>query len=139
MTGVHELREGIPEGTLLAMSPDLLGSIRVEDFIDAMATKVVPDRLMDENFKINFSVGSEDYTIIVRSGVLSRLNGLSKESKVSLKFKDNITMAMVLLGMMPRDEAISSGVLQIDGDPSLLEKLLTNFGEDYPNFAISTK
>jgi len=139
MTGAHELREGIPEDTMLAMSSDLLGSIRVGDFIDAMATKIIPDKLMEEHFRINFSVGSENYTLIVRSGVLSRTDGLSKEAKVSLKFKDNTTMAMTLLGMMPQNEAISNGSLKIVGDASMLEKVLANIGKDNPNFAISTK
>ncbi len=46
---------------------------------------------------------------------------------------------MALLGMMPQNEAISTGALKIDGDASVLEKILANIGKDNPNFAISTK
>ncbi len=139
MTGAHELRHGLPQEALLEMSPDTLGSIRVGDFIDGLATKIIPDKLMDEHFKINFSVGPEDYTITVRSGVLSRTDGHSKEARVSLKFKDNVTMAMVFLGMKPQDEALSIGAMQIDGDASILTKLQMNIGQDNPSFKITNK
>ena len=43
MTGAHELRRGVPESTLLKISSDLLGTLKVGDFVVFLETRIVPD------------------------------------------------------------------------------------------------
>jgi alkyl sulfatase BDS1-like metallo-beta-lactamase superfamily hydrolase len=94
-------------------------AIKVGDFIEVLATKIVPENLMDENFKINFGVGSEEFAITVRSGVLAREDGFSNEASSTLKFDNKGSMVAVLGGAVSPDDAITNGTLKIDGDTSL--------------------
>jgi alkyl sulfatase BDS1-like metallo-beta-lactamase superfamily hydrolase len=139
MTGAYELRHGLPEKPMLKISPDVLSTINARDFIDVLATKIIPDNLMDENYHINLGVGSEEFTLIVRSGVLSRTEGFSKKAKVKVQFDMASTMVAVLTGAITADQASSKGALKTEGDISLVQKLLLNVGKDDYNFVITNK
>ena len=139
LTGAHELRNGLPNKAMLEASPDLLGSVNVRDFLDALATRISPDKLMDEYFMINLGVGSEKFTVVVRSGVLFRQEGFAKESGLSLEFDDTVSMVTVLTRVTPIEEAVKNGALKIDGDLSLIQKVAASIDPGNPIFAIATK
>ena len=140
MTGAYELRYGIPAAKAIdPSSPDVLKAVKVGDFIDVLATKIVPENLMDENFKINLGVGSEEFVLTVRSGVLARKDGFSTEAKLTLKFDNKGSMVAVFGGAVSPDDAIANGRLRIDGDISLIQRVIVNVEKQNPDFEITNK
>lgn len=94
---------------------------------------------MDENFKINLSVGSEEFAITVRSGVLAREDGLSNEAGLTLKFDNKGSMVAVLGGAVSPDDAIANGTLKIDGDTPLIQKVTANVEKQNLDFEVANK
>jgi alkyl sulfatase BDS1-like metallo-beta-lactamase superfamily hydrolase len=73
LMGAHELRNGIPSGTVTTGSPELLAALTVSQLFDAVAIRVVGPSAWDEALTIDwrFTDVGESRRMTLRNGVLT--------------------------------------------------------------------
>jgi DNA-binding HxlR family transcriptional regulator len=72
-------------------------------------------------------IGEETYAVGVAGGELELARGAAEGPTAALAFPDAPTMAAVLSGQLPREEAVSSGALEIAGSKQAAKRFLRLF------------
>jgi len=134
LQGAYELRNGIVEMPIdLTGSPEIIGALSIEQLFDAIAIRVNGPKCWDESFAIdwNFTDVGHTYRIELSNGVL--IQDVDPPD-VTAGLKLTLTKAafvQVLRGASPDG-------IGVEGDISLIQRLLAALDEATPNFAIVT-
>ena len=131
LSGAVELRHGSFGTPVLTSSPDFLGALAPEQIFDAIAIRVDGPRAWDERLSIGVTLTdtAESWRLDLRNGVLVHRRAAVEGVDVAI---GTTRAALPLLLAGTTDGAV------IDGDPSVLARLLGVLEAPDPDFAIVT-
>lgn len=98
-----------------------------DSIVLALRSLFDPERAGDLEATYGLRIGEETYAIAVGGGELELARGETESPAATLAFPDAPTMAAVLSGQLPLEEAVSSGALQIDGSKQAAKRFLRLF------------
>jgi alkyl sulfatase BDS1-like metallo-beta-lactamase superfamily hydrolase len=127
--GAQELRHGVfqvPARTMMAA--DTLAGLSTDIFFDALAIRVDPAKVAGEAFVINwyFTDRAEKLVLTLLHSTLTHRLGVSGAAAASVT-TTRATLDAILLQKLKIPEALTSGVLRIEGDASRLAALFGMF------------
>jgi alkyl sulfatase BDS1-like metallo-beta-lactamase superfamily hydrolase len=124
--GAQELRHGVFKmPTRLPLSADLLGGLSTDVFFDMLAIRLEPTKAAGQSMVINwhFTDRAEKLVLTLKHCTLShRFGEWSDRAAASITTTRGLLDA-IILGKAAVPEALTSGGLRIDGDPSRLAAL----------------
>jgi alkyl sulfatase BDS1-like metallo-beta-lactamase superfamily hydrolase len=139
LSGAHELRHGsfgTPVGT---SSPDVVAQLTPEQLFDALAVRIDGPRCWDEHLTLDLELTDTGarHRLTLRNGVLTRTSAAQRtEADATLRLPAAALPGLVSGAADPGGPA-ATGV-EVDGDPTVLARLLGALGEPDPDFAIVT-
>ena len=132
--GAQELRHGVFQmPTRAAMSADMLGGLSTDVFFDALAIRLDPAKAAGQSMVINWRFTDRDETLALtlkHCTLTHRLAEWSNAAAASVTTTRS-TLDELMLGRTTPQQAVASGALKIEGDPSRLAVLFAMF--DPPN------
>jgi len=130
LAGAHELRHG-SFGTPVSVSPDMMRALSPEQIFDAIAIRVNGPRGWGEHLSIGIDLtdAGEAYRLELRNGVLVHWAAPADGADVILRMP-GAALVGLLAGQM-------DGV-SVEGDPTVLGRLMTVLDAPDPDFAIVT-
>ncbi|MGV9884688.1 alkyl/aryl-sulfatase [Streptomyces sp. NPDC003006] len=134
LTGAMELREGVAAAPTTVMSADMLGALSVDQLIDSVAIRIDGPRAWDLELRMDWGLPSlgKVWHLTVRHGVLTYRSDEKSDPRAGL----TLTMTKAqLLGMLGGK---GLGGIGVEGDVSLLSKLLAVVGKPDPDFPMVT-
>jgi alkyl sulfatase BDS1-like metallo-beta-lactamase superfamily hydrolase len=139
LSGAYELRHGGFGTPTQAASPDMFAQLTPSQLFDALAISVHGPRAWDERLTLDLTLTDlgRTYRLWLRNGVLSHSSAEQHESP-------DLTLRLpmeVLLGLVAGEigaEALGPAGAEVEGDPSVLTRLLAVIDEPDPDFAIVT-
>ncbi|OBI44973.1 alkyl/aryl-sulfatase [Mycobacterium colombiense] len=136
LSGATELRDGNFGTATQVASPTMMAQLTPEQFFDGLAIRVNGPRSWDLNIAIDiaFADTATNYRLTLRNGVLVRRKVAPDPSTatVTINLADKIRLLAVVLG------DFSSPGLELTGDQSALQALLSVLDGPDPNFNIVT-
>lgn len=139
LSGAHELREGNFGTPGVAASADIMGQLTPEHFFDVLAIRINGPKCWDESFTLDVAFTDLDrtYRLGLRNGVLTyTLAPQAKAADATLRLPHAV-MPKLLVGA-PTPEAMAAVGASIEGDASVLVRLLSVLDPPNPDFAIVT-
>lgn len=124
LTGARELRQGGPD-RLPESGPGFLAlATPLSDFLDLVATTVVPERAGDANLAFNLvdSISGDRFAVTLRNAVLVSEQGQSIAGAPTLSAPHPILLG-VLFGQAPLDAMTASGRAKLEGDGAPIRAL----------------
>jgi alkyl sulfatase BDS1-like metallo-beta-lactamase superfamily hydrolase len=139
LAGATELRSG-NFGTPTTVSPDLLTALTVTQVFDSLAIRVDGPRSWDEHILIAWRITDEDatYLLELRHGALNHRSVTRLPADVTTVSLGRVELIQVVTGMLDLDRAVGDGRVVIDGDPSVIGRLVGLLGAADPDFSIVT-
>jgi alkyl sulfatase BDS1-like metallo-beta-lactamase superfamily hydrolase len=139
LSGAHELREG-NFGTPTAVSADMLSALTPQQWLTSLALRVDGPRAWNERLQIGWRISDDSLTILseLRNGVLTSRAVSAIPSGVTTFTLDRATLAGLLTNQVDFAEAQRAGRLQVEGDPSVLLRLVSLVAPPDPGFSIVT-
>lgn len=140
LQGASELRQGPPTASKIALSPDFLRALSIDNVFDYLAVRIDGLKAAQHQARINwhFTDSGRQFVLKLEHGVLSHLadrNDASAEVTVTL---DRATFKRVIGRQQSWRDALREGQVKLEGKPA---KLAEVFGliEDFPtSFPIVT-
>jgi alkyl sulfatase BDS1-like metallo-beta-lactamase superfamily hydrolase len=131
LSGAFELRQGSFGTPVLTSSPDFLGALTPEQIFDAIAIRVDGPRAWGERLSIGIDLTDtgEAYRLDLRNGVLVHRAAPADGADVVLRLP-RAALVGLLAGQL-------DGV-SVEGDPTVLGRLMTVLDAPDPDFAIVT-
>jgi len=128
LTGAKEMREGVqqlpaPE----TASPDTVRAMSPEMFFDYLAIRLDSAKAEDAIMTLNVDLGDEagQYVLELTNGVLNHTaNRQADDADATLTLSRN-TLNDIILQQTTAADAVSSGDIQVEGDQSKLEELVS--------------
>ena len=119
--GAQELRHGvfaIPARPLA--SADTLAGLSTDVFFDALAIRLDPAKAAGQGFVLNwrFTDREEDMTLTLKNCTLSHRMGERAEKAAASVTTTRATLDALVLRRTTAPEALASGALKVEGDPS---------------------
>jgi alkyl sulfatase BDS1-like metallo-beta-lactamase superfamily hydrolase len=132
LAGATELRKGNFGTPTEAASPDMLAALSPSQLFDAIAIRVNGPRAWDESLSLGVALtdADETYRIDLRNGVLIHRRAPLDGVDLTLRATRSGLVAGLLGGDMSQ--------VDMDGDPSVLERLVRTLDQPDPDFAIVT-
>ncbi len=127
-----ELRTGIPEGTVPAVSsPDVLRALTTEMFFDYLAIRMDGSKVEDVAFVANIRHpdSGEELVIELSNATLTTQMGFQSDDATVTIVVDRADFEQVMLGQRSFEELIASGASDVDGDLSGLHRMLASLVE----------
>jgi linear primary-alkylsulfatase len=137
LSGAHELRHGV-FGTPIGVPSDVLAQLTPAQLFDSLAIRIDGPRCWHERLSIDVvltdTVGR--YRLLLRNGVLTYTSAPQVAPADAVVRLPAAALPGLAAGGIPDDPA-AAGV-RIDGDASVLPRLLSALDAPDPNFAIVT-
>ena len=127
-----ELRTGIPEGTVPAVSsPDVLRALTTEMFFDYLAIRMDGSKVGDVAFVANIRHPDtgEELVVELSNATLTTQMGFQSDDATVTIVVDRADFEQVMLGQRSFEELIASGASDVDGDLSGLHRMLASLVE----------
>ena len=127
-----ELRNGIPEGTVPAVSsPDVLRALTTEMFFDYLAIRMDGSKVGDVAFVANIRHpdSGEELVVELSNATLTTQMGFQSDDATVTIVVDRADFEQVMLGQRSFEELIASGASDVDGDLSGLQRMLASLVE----------
>jgi alkyl sulfatase BDS1-like metallo-beta-lactamase superfamily hydrolase len=139
LAGATELRSGA-FGTPATTSPDLAYSLTVAQVFDSVAVRVDGPRAWDEHIVTAWTITDEDTTYVVelRNGVLHHRTVEVAPVGVTTFTLSRRTLIGVVTGQLDLTTALGDGTVEVDGDATVLARLLGLLAPVDPEFHIVT-
>jgi alkyl sulfatase BDS1-like metallo-beta-lactamase superfamily hydrolase len=138
LSGAHELRHGA-FGTPVSVSADVAGQLPPEQILDALAIRVNGPRCWHEHLALDLDLTDTGtrYRIVLRNGVLTYTAALqTTPADVVLRLPSAALPALASGAADP--EALSAAGVTLDGDVTVIPRLLAALDAPDPDFAIVT-
>jgi DNA-binding HxlR family transcriptional regulator len=103
-----------------------------DSIVLALRSLFCPERAGDLEATYGLRIGVESYRVEVAGGELELARGEAEDRAAALAFPDAPTMAAVLTGQLPLEEALDSGALEIEGSKQAAKRLLRLFPTPEP-------
>ncbi len=127
-----ELRTGIPEGTVPAVSsPDVLRALTTEMFFDYLAIRMDGSKVEDVAFVANIRHpdSGEELVVELSNATLTTQMGFQSDDATVTIVVDRADFEQVMLGERSFEELIESGASDVDGDLRGLQRMLASLVE----------
>ena len=137
LAGAAELRTG-SFGTPVSTSADLLQALTVEQVLDSIAVRIDGPRAWHEHLDVAWRISDEDRTYLVelRNGALHyRTASAVPEGTTTFTLERRALIGLVT-GTLDLAEAMGDGTVAVDGDPSVLGRLVAVLAPVDPDFEI---
>jgi alkyl sulfatase BDS1-like metallo-beta-lactamase superfamily hydrolase len=126
LAGAYELRNGIPTGASpKGTSPDLVGAMSTELFLDFLAIRLDSKKAGDQKFTFNLITpdNGEKFVVELSNATLTNLQGFqSKNADLTLTV-NRADLDKVMFGATTFEEILKSGKGKAEGDLTILGKL----------------
>lgn len=126
LAAAYELRNGIPTGASpKTTSPDLVGAISTELFLDFLGVRLDSKKAGDENFSINLITpdNGEKFAVELSNGTLTNaMNFQAKTADLTLTINRS-DLLQVMFGLTTFEEVLKSGKGKAEGNVTVLGKL----------------
>jgi linear primary-alkylsulfatase len=126
LLGAYELRHGQPDTVArAAVGTDVLRAMSVEQIFDLLAVRLNGEKAEGRRIVINwlFSDLARSYVLNLENCALTCLAGRRSDRADATVTLDRTTLDRLLLRELPIPEAIQSGSVRIDGDPTMVAEL----------------
>ncbi|MDW8337832.1 MAG: alkyl sulfatase dimerization domain-containing protein [Thermoleophilia bacterium] len=139
LAGAHELRHGV-FGTPVAVSPDLLRALTVPQVLDGLGIRIDGPRAWDEHLRFAWVVTDEGTThaVELRNGALNHRVVERAPAGVTTFTSTRLALIGLVTGELDLERALADGTLAVEGDPSVLSRLVGLLAPVDPSFAIVT-
>lgn len=139
LAGAAELRRGI-FGTPVTIGRDLLAALTVSQVFDGLAVRLDGPRAAGERLRIAWRMTDEDaaYVLELRNGALhhQQVDVLPEETTTFTLTRP--TLIALATGTLDPGSALEDGSVEVEGDPSVLGRLVALLAPVDPDFAIVT-
>jgi alkyl sulfatase BDS1-like metallo-beta-lactamase superfamily hydrolase len=128
LTGAKELREGVEQLPVPATaSPDTVRSMSPEMFFDYLAIRLDSAKAADAAMTLNVDLGDKggQYVLELTNGVLNHTAGARADDADATLTLSRNTLNDIILQQTTAADAVSSGDIQVEGDQSKLEELVS--------------
>ncbi|MCQ4213128.1 alkyl/aryl-sulfatase [Streptomyces longispororuber] len=134
LTGALELTEGVRQGESSTVSPTMMMALSVDQLIDSVAIRINGPEAWDLRIAMDWSfpVLGVVYHLTVQNGVLTYRSDAEGDPGAGVTLTMTKAQLLALLG------GKGLGEIRVEGDVSLLQKLLAVVDKPDPNFAIVT-
>lgn len=139
LSGAHELRHGNFGTPVTPVSPDVLAQLTPEQLFDALAVRVDGPRCWHEHVTLDVhltDVGTR-YRLTLRNGVLSYTTAAQAVGADAVLHLPARALPAVAGGVAD-SAALAAAGITVEGDPSVLGRLLGALDAPDPDFAIVT-
>lgn len=139
LSGAHELRHGGFGTPVSAVSPDVLAQLTPEQLFDALAIRVDGPRCWTEHLTLDVDlvdVGSR-YRLTLRNGVLGHTSAPQATGADAVLHLPAAALSALATGAADPDGLAAVGA-SVEGDPTVLGRLLGSLGVPDPDFAVVT-
>ena len=143
LTGAHELRNGVFISPISVGSFEMVSALTVDQLFNALGARIDGPAAWDAHLSIGFDITDEQRTYVVelRNGALHHRQGTPPDGVTVFRL-DRVglisTAFGVAIGLLTLEAALSSGAIEVEGDPSVLGELLGYLELPAPAFNIVT-
>jgi len=128
LLGALELRKGLPENTGRApISPDVLRAMSVEQLFDLLGVRLNGDKAEGKHLVINWVFPDRSYVLNLENCALTYLADRQRDGADATVALDRAALNRIVLRELPVAEAIQSGQIRVDGDPTKVAELFGLF------------
>ena len=142
LTGAHELRNGVLQvsGKRRAGGTEIPLAMTTEMLLDFMGIRLNSPKAGDTELRINLVTTdpSERYLVTVQNGVLIHTTDKQSPDADATVTTTRRSFGDVVRGVATLDDAVTDGSVEIAGDSSAFEKLLSLLDNFSPSFNILT-
>lgn len=137
LTGARELRRGSPDRVTESGPNYLMMATPLEDFLDLVATTVVPEKAGDTKLAFNIAdtTSGEHFAVTLENSVLVIEKGQSIAAAPTLSAAKPVILG-VLFGQAPLGAMVASGRAQLTGDGAQIQQLVGFLSMPKLDFAI---
>jgi alkyl sulfatase BDS1-like metallo-beta-lactamase superfamily hydrolase len=128
--GAQELRHGVfPLPARIGMGADTLAGLTSDMFFDVMAIRLDPAKAAGQSTVMNWHFTDRDERLVLTLShcTLSHRMGEWSDAAAASITTMRGTLDAIVLGKLTAPDALASGALKIEGDPSRLEALFAMF------------
>ena len=138
--GATELRRGNFGTPTVASSPDLFGALTIGQIFDSLAIRIDGPKAWDLHLVISwvFTDVSVTYVTELRNGALNHRTTDAPAAGSTTFTLTRLALGGLVAGVLTLPDALQSGAVSVDGDPSVLGPLVGVMAEVDRAFAIVT-
>lgn len=140
LVGASELRHGNSGTPVSTAATDIYASLTVDQVFDSIAVRVDGPAAWDEHLEIAWRITDESIVHLVelRHGALHHRDVAEAPEGVTTFSLDHAALVGLLTGALDAATAFADGTVHVEGDPSVLARLVALLAEGDPDFAIVT-
>ena len=128
LLGALELRKGLAAHTGRApISPDVLRAMSVEQLFDLLGVRLNGNRAEGKHLVINWVFPDRSYVLNLENCALTYLADRRRDGADATITLDRAALNRIVLRELPIAEAIQSGQIRVDGDPTKVAELFGLF------------
>ncbi len=136
LAGAKDLRDSKPVRALGGGSPDLVRAMPTAAFLEALATRIAPEKIGDAPLTIDLRLTDRPDTALmtISNRVLVPEMGRQDDQAQARLVLPWTTLLKLFSSNAPLGDLAASDGLQVSGDPAAVERLraaLTTFGSDF--------
>lgn len=138
LAGATELRQG-NFGTPVSAGADVLRALTVPQVLDGVAVRIDGPRAWDEHLVMAWRITDEGATYVaeLRNGALHHRVGAAPEGTTTFTLTRGALIGLVT-GALDLQAALGDGTVAVEGDPSVLARLVALLADPDPGFDIVT-
>lgn len=139
LTGARELRQGHPDSYVEAAGPNYLAlATPLANFLDLLATTLVPERAGDARLAVNLvdTASGERHALTLAHAVLVSEAGVVAAGAPTLAAPKPLLLG-ILFGQVPLEALLASGQARLEGDAAPLRQLVGMFERPRLDFPIA--
>jgi len=139
LAGATELRSG-SFGTPASPSPDMVLALSVPQVFDSIAVRIDGPRAWDEHLRLAWNCTDENtiYITELRNGALHHQTVTAAPDDVTTFTLTRIALIGLVTGTLDITAAVGDGTVTIEGDPTVLGRLVALLAPVDPDFNIVT-
>ena len=124
--GAQELRHGMLRMPPRGLSADTLAGLSTDIFFDMLAIRLDPAKAAGQSMVVNwhFTDRAEQLALTLGNCTLTHRLGSRSEAAIASITTRRDTLDAIILGRLLMQDALASGAVRIDGDPSRVAALL---------------
>lgn len=140
LAGAAELRTGNFGTPVSPVSADIVGALTVAQTFDSVAIRIDGPRAWDEHLRIAWHVSDDAavHLVELRNGALNHRPVAKPPEGVTLFTLTRRTLIGLVTGAVDLAAALGDGSVAVDGDPSVLARLVALVAPVDPDFDIVT-